>query len=91
MVFSDEAAVGRVLSSGPHTIDGRQVDAKKAIPHQIHQVSLQSCATVDCAFGPVWNVRVMGCVLVMLWCACLLSGIGAEASDKEDLCGRSPD
>ena len=39
VVFSDGEAVAKVLSTAPHTIDGRQVDAKKAIPHQIHQVS----------------------------------------------------
>ena len=39
VVFQEEEAVQKVLDNIPHTIDGRQVDAKKAIPHAIHQVS----------------------------------------------------
>ena len=39
MVFQEEGAVQKVLDTTPHTIDGRQVDTKKAIPHAIHQVS----------------------------------------------------
>ena len=39
VVFQEEGAVQKVLDSTPHTIDGRQVDTKKAIPHAIHQVS----------------------------------------------------
>ena len=39
VVFQEEGAVQKVLDTTPHTIDGRQVDTKKAIPHAIHQVS----------------------------------------------------
>lgn len=39
-MFEDAEAVQRVMDEVPHTIDGRQVDAKKAIPHAIHQVGM---------------------------------------------------
>ena len=39
-MFEDAEAVQRVMDEAPHTIDGRQVDAKKAIPHAIHQVGV---------------------------------------------------
>ena len=42
MVFQEEGAVQKVLDTTPHTIDGRQVDTKKAIPHAIHQVSSEA-------------------------------------------------
>jgi RNA recognition motif-containing protein len=38
VVFSSPDAVEKVMENLPHTIDGRQVDAKRAIPHAIHQV-----------------------------------------------------
>lgn len=38
VVFSSPDAVEEVMKNLPHTIDGRQVDAKRAIPHAIHQV-----------------------------------------------------
>ena len=41
-MFADGEGAQGALESVPHTIDGRQVDVKKAIPHQIHQVS-NSC------------------------------------------------
>ena len=40
VVFEDAEAVQHVMDEVPHTIDGRQVDAKKAIPHAIHQVGV---------------------------------------------------
>lgn len=49
VVFQEEEAVQKVLDSIPHTIDGRQVDAKKAIPHAIHQVS---CHVSSCCCRP---------------------------------------
>ena len=38
VVFSSPDAVEEVMKNLPHTIDGRTVDAKRAIPHAIHQV-----------------------------------------------------
>ena len=29
----------KILSAGPHTIGGKVIDSKKAIPHAVHQVS----------------------------------------------------
>lgn len=48
VVFEDAEAVQRVMDEVPHTIDGRQVDAKKAIPHAIHQVSVILRVVIDC-------------------------------------------
>jgi RNA recognition motif-containing protein len=39
IVFTEKSAVDRVLeAAGPLNLDGRDVDVKKAIPHQRHQV-----------------------------------------------------
>lgn len=37
MVFTEAEAVEKVLNK-EHNIDGKSVDAKKAIPHALHQV-----------------------------------------------------
>ena len=42
VIFSSPDAVEEVMKNLPHTIDGRQVDAKRAIPHAIHQVRSSS-------------------------------------------------
>ena len=38
MIFREADAVDKVLADGPHVIDGKKVDAKKSIPHEVHQV-----------------------------------------------------
>ena len=38
VVFNDSDAVDKVINEGPHIIDGKEIDYKKAIPHAIHQV-----------------------------------------------------
>ena len=40
MVFTSPDSVEEVMKNAPHTIDGRAVDAKRAIPHAVHQVRL---------------------------------------------------
>ena len=39
IVFQEADAVDRILTAGPHTLGGKVIDSKKAIPHAIHQVS----------------------------------------------------
>lgn len=36
--FQEEASVNAVIDGKPHVIDGKTVDLRKAIPHDIHQV-----------------------------------------------------
>lgn len=36
--FAEKESVDRVLEDGPHTLDEREIDVKKAIPHAQHQV-----------------------------------------------------
>ena len=38
LVFEEPDAVDKVLNDSPHTICDKVVDAKKAIPHAVHQV-----------------------------------------------------
>ena len=38
LVFEEPDAVDKILNNSPHTICDKIVDAKKAIPHAVHQV-----------------------------------------------------
>ena len=38
LVFEEPDAVDKILNNSPHTICDKVVDAKKAIPHAVHQV-----------------------------------------------------
>ena len=38
VMFKDVASMDKVLAQKEHSIDKRNVDVKKAIPHAIHQV-----------------------------------------------------
>ena len=49
MVFSDSNIIDEVVSK-EHSIDGRAVDVKKAIPHAIHQVKFYICLLFVCLF-----------------------------------------
>ena len=42
-MFENPEAVEEVMKNIPHTIDKRTVDAKRAIPHAIHQVCRDTC------------------------------------------------
>ena len=74
MVFEEEDAVGKVLASTPHTIDNRQVDTKKAIPHQVHQV------------GSNWNPMAVELYLGHFD----ILATGTEKPYQEDFCRWSP-
>ena len=38
LVFAEDDAVDKTLDATPHVIDNKEIDAKKAIPHALHQV-----------------------------------------------------
>ena len=54
ILFKESDAVDRVLEAGSHTIDNKTIDTKKAIPHDVHQVSLYCTWTVYVHFT-VWE------------------------------------
>lgn len=44
-MFAEDDAVDKALSACPHIIDGKTIDAKKAIPHAVHQVNNNDYST----------------------------------------------
>ena len=42
IIFKEKESVEKVLEGGKHTLDNRDIDVKKAIPHAQHQVQSRS-------------------------------------------------
>ena len=45
IIFKEKESVEKVLEGGKHTLDNRDIDVKKAIPHAQHQVQSRSHST----------------------------------------------